>query len=409
MTKIQWWRTRRALIFGTLLACAIAFSLTRFIVGEQERHLQQRINVQFVADTWGAEIERQLRTSVSSTITLAAVLSTDTCGLTGGNFDIVAASLITTLRGITNLQLAPGGVISQIYPLVGHESALGLSLLSHPIQREGALRAIDRQRETFVGPIRLVQGDVGVIARHPVFTVSAANLTVPVSTTIDGWTYAVNCAVERCSFQGPVDPAGSQTHFWGFATMLTLVADLVAAVGLRNLEVAGYEYQLATNSSLDDDHVTFATSAGAVPPTDFADSVVASVDYPEADVHWTLRVRPTTGWALALHQFDFWLQLALLTLFTLQSIYTFYKAQVGRATSLTLKRTLQEERERKRIYERSVNETFHHVKESLGTQAATADPDPSFASTLSASSASRDLAALEMAAAAAAVPEPEGL
>ena len=374
VTKVKWWTSRRARIFGTLLAGAISFSLYRFITGERARYRQELVYVEFIAQTYAAEIERQLRTSVSSTITLAAVLSTSSCNLNDYDFTKVAASLYRTLDGITNLQLAPGGVISQIYPLEGHEGALGLSLLSHPIQRAGALRSIDRRRETFVGPIRLVQGNVGVIARHPVFNTAAPALTVPQPTTTDdGVMHTVDCAVDRCRFPGPPEADGTPTNFWGFATMLTLVDDLVAAVRLAELESNGFEYQLAVNSSRTADGATpaaadvFASSAGAAPPATLDDAVWARVEYAEADVFWSLAVRPRRGWTVAFRTGDFWLQCALLTLFTMQSLYTFYKAQSGRATALTLKRVLHEERLRQKNYERRVSATFQTVRASLST------------------------------------------
>mgnify|MGYP001161322818 CR=1 FL=1 len=55
-----------------------------------------------------------------------------------------ADAIIASLGGaISNLQLAPGAEIAQIYPLEGNEGALGFSLLASPVQRDGAIRSID--------------------------------------------------------------------------------------------------------------------------------------------------------------------------------------------------------------------------------------------------------------------------
>ena len=62
---------------------------------------------------------------------------------------------------------------------------------------------------------------------------------------------------------------------------------------------------------------------------------------------------------------DFWLQLLLVLLFTLQSVYTFYKAQSNNAAAASLRRVISEERSQARTYERTMSEALMAAKESL--------------------------------------------
>ena len=52
--------------------------------------------------------------------------------LVSHNFEHVAGVLMSSLGGITNLQLAPCGIVGQIYPLSGNEATIGHNLLQGP-------------------------------------------------------------------------------------------------------------------------------------------------------------------------------------------------------------------------------------------------------------------------------------
>jgi PAS domain S-box-containing protein len=86
-------------------------------------------------------------------------------------FEQFAAGLYAGTRGIRNLAVAPRGVVRYVYPLAGNETVLGYEPISDPRPevREGAYRAIASQEVALTGPIELVQGGVGLIARQAVY------------------------------------------------------------------------------------------------------------------------------------------------------------------------------------------------------------------------------------------------
>ena len=99
---------------------------------------------------------------------LIATLSTEP-QMKQERFAQLAANLLTEKSKLRNIAAAPDMVISLMYPLKGNERAIGLDYRKNPAQREAALRARDTGEPIVAGPVDLVQGGRGFIARLPVF------------------------------------------------------------------------------------------------------------------------------------------------------------------------------------------------------------------------------------------------
>jgi PAS domain S-box-containing protein len=86
-------------------------------------------------------------------------------------FEKFAAGLYAGTRGIRNLAVAPGGVVRYVYPLAGNESVLGYDPLNDPRPevRAGVQRTIESGNVALTGPLELVQGGLGLIARQAVY------------------------------------------------------------------------------------------------------------------------------------------------------------------------------------------------------------------------------------------------
>ena len=69
---------------------------------------------------------------------------------------------------IRNLALARDLVVSHIYPIAGNEQAIGLDYRSNEGQWPAVEQVIDENRIVVAGPLELVQGGIGLIARFPV-------------------------------------------------------------------------------------------------------------------------------------------------------------------------------------------------------------------------------------------------
>ncbi len=103
---------------------------------------------------------------------VTAVIATEP-DLSQDDFDRLAAQIMRGKSQIRNLVAAPDLVIRYVYPYAGNEAALGLDYATVPAQRDAAFRARDLNELILAGPVDLVQGGRGFIARMPVTTAEA--------------------------------------------------------------------------------------------------------------------------------------------------------------------------------------------------------------------------------------------
>jgi signal transduction histidine kinase len=89
----------------------------------------------------------------------------------GQKYERFAADLSAGSRGIRNLAVAPEGEVRYVFPFAGNEAVLGYQPLldSRPEVVADVRQAIDTKEIIISGPIELVQGGLGLIARQAVF------------------------------------------------------------------------------------------------------------------------------------------------------------------------------------------------------------------------------------------------
>lgn len=89
--------------------------------------------------------------------------------LTGEEFALIAQDILAAAPDhVRNIALAKDLVVSHIHPLEGNRTALGLDYRAQSDQWPGIRRAIEQERVVVAGPINLVQGGTGLIARFPI-------------------------------------------------------------------------------------------------------------------------------------------------------------------------------------------------------------------------------------------------
>lgn len=179
--------------------------------------------VQYYDATWKSDKQSTLNTvalthslyltrHIDKTISAAYILGSIVKQNNGStdNFDTYAHDIYRSIGHIDNLQLAPNGVIEKIYPLKGHEQALGHDLIHDDKRKKEALLAIQSKQLTLAGPFELVQGGVAIIGRYPIFL---------------------------------TDQQGKDA-FWGFSSVLIYLDELLNLVGLNEI-TDEYDYQLS--------------------------------------------------------------------------------------------------------------------------------------------------------------------
>ncbi len=202
----------------------VVFAVSSYLVTTYQRlaEKEQVLLMSQIIASEGANIERRLSRSLSSTYILASLVRKNGGEL--NDFEYYAADIISSLGGISNLQLAPNGIINEIYPLIGQEKALGHNILKDDARKNVAKQAIKTGKLTLAGPFQLLQGGTAVIGRNPIFL-----------------------------------PNGEgKEEFWGFASALVYLEDLLASTDLELLKEQGYSYQISRVSQVTGEREVFS-------------------------------------------------------------------------------------------------------------------------------------------------------
>ncbi len=157
------------LLAGMLTASTI-LAVTWFMgVSEhRERAQEERLAALHKMSTVRAHLEGTLTAkilllkSIVSYISIKGEIDSET-------FQSFAAGLVAGDRIIRNVTLLKGTVIVDVYPLKGHERALGVDLAVVQDQRDTLQRAIETREPVIAGPLELVQGGTGIVSRIPIF------------------------------------------------------------------------------------------------------------------------------------------------------------------------------------------------------------------------------------------------
>lgn len=158
--KLPW------LISGLWLSLALGAASTYLL--EARWRLQERLEAQFALGNLRDRLDRELGNVLAMPETMAVFIAAQG-GLQPELLEQVSARLLATNSHLRVVGVAPGDVVSMVYPRAGNEKALGLDYRTVPAQGESVERARRTRRTVVAGPIDLVQGGRGLASRTPVF------------------------------------------------------------------------------------------------------------------------------------------------------------------------------------------------------------------------------------------------
>ncbi len=241
-----------AAVLVFLLACIAAATLIWHL--DQRERQERRARVANLAAARVDVLQRIIERGLSASYALAALVRQGKGAIP--NFDAVAGEMLQFYPAVSELALAPEGVIRDIVPLAGNEKALGIDLLKDPAQRSEALRARDTAKPILAGPLELVQGGQGLVGRFPVY----------------------------------LDGAEGKSVFWGFALVVMRVPEVLDTVNLPQLAEWGFAYALwRIHPDTGQKQIIAASSNAAL-----AEPIERALHVPNAT--WTLSLAPLAGW-----------------------------------------------------------------------------------------------------------------
>ncbi|MBE0648054.1 MAG: CHASE domain-containing protein [Bacteroidales bacterium] len=152
---------------GLLIALVYTtFVYTDFKKGLWDKDIRGRLLEILI--TKKTKLEKALYSRIYYTKSIAAYVSLHP-DVTNTEYDNLAAELIRQDPVISSMALSKNCVIGAIYPVKGHEAAIGLDLLNHPKRREIVEKTIETHKTFVAGPVELVEGGMAFISYTPIF------------------------------------------------------------------------------------------------------------------------------------------------------------------------------------------------------------------------------------------------
>lgn len=243
-------------IILTLVLFFIGALITKGYLSKQKGEWEKDVRNQLLEVLVGkrSTLENELYSRIYYTKSIAAYVSLHP-ELSLDEYDNLAAELIGQDSVICTMSLSKDCIIGSVYPIKGHEEAIGLNLLEHPKRREIVEKTIETHNTFVAGPLELVEGGMAFVSYTPIFDKTK----------------------------------GNDDDFWGVTDIVIYQDFLLQAAGLKENE-NGFNYALKGNDGQGDKGMVFFGSEDV-----FRSSpVTVSIDLPYGK--WILAVCPEKGW-----------------------------------------------------------------------------------------------------------------
>ena len=226
--------------------CALIGAI--YVVGESQKQ-QNRTNAKLNAMTYTERIYGELMEGIGVTDTLKqVVISGD--GNINKFYDIAAKMMDDSIQSI---QIAPNGVVTEIYPKEGNESGK-IDLINDSDRGEISRYARDNDTVIMQGTFKLKQGGYGIAVRNPVY----------------------------------LENENGQKSFWGFTIVILKVPEIFSE-SVEALSNFGFKYSLQKCASPWDD--TYEWVYGS--KKELNDPVI--YDFDVYRDKWRLEILPKSG------------------------------------------------------------------------------------------------------------------
>ena len=240
-------KTLMPLIVFLLGICLAGLIVCRTDTHEKnQRHMLAQLN----ATTYGERIKNEIASGIEITNALEQVLISEDGEI--HQFDTIVENLMSD--SIESVQLAPNGVVTDIYPAEGNEAGK-IDLLHDKDRKEISCYARDNHTIITQGPFELKQGGHGIAVRNPVY----------------------------------LKDENGQEYFWGFTIAILRVPDIFsdAITALSNF---GYEYKISkTDAPWSDTYKVVYQSDGQI-------NHPVTYTFTIGDETWKFEITPENGW-----------------------------------------------------------------------------------------------------------------
>ncbi|CDZ61117.1 Diguanylate cyclase/phosphodiesterase with PAS/PAC and Chase sensor(S) [Neorhizobium galegae bv. orientalis] len=172
--------------FPAILAVAgLLVGVVRADIEKREQyHVAQQVKAAEQLARVAASLETNIRGNVNLIYGLIAAIAANP-NMNQPQFTALSERVFGVPSQLRNVVAAKDLVVGLVYPEEANKKALGLDYRTNELQRDAVMRAVERRTLVITGPVNLVQGGQGLIARYPVFSLANGRFWGVVSAVID--------------------------------------------------------------------------------------------------------------------------------------------------------------------------------------------------------------------------------
>lgn len=202
---------------------------------------------------------RRVKAKLDNYITISDLLGNyiiDGSDMDENTFSELAEKIPNENGVVKAFELAPEGIITEIYPMQGNSEALGLDVLGEHDRKKDAALAKETGEYTLGGPYQLKQRGTGALLFKPVYR---------------------------------TDDSG-ESSFWGFVLQVIDWDRFMSDINLQSLSEADFSYKIWSYDRSSEDKVILAKSQEDMPE----DSLTIECEIPNNT--WYFDIVPSNGW-----------------------------------------------------------------------------------------------------------------
>ena len=248
--------TRKTRILPVVVFCA-AFAVLTFATHllYQNQAKDEQLRAVYTAESTVGRVSSQLNQYLSESNFIKKLIESG-YDISGRPFAVISGHMQEGKDIIKAHELAKDGIISQVYPILENQAAIGLDMLENPARKKEATLAKESGEYTIAGPFELAQGGMGALLFDPIYTTDATGLR----------------------------------DFWGFSILVLRWDQFMDEIELNKLEEAGYRYQIWKKDLYTEEKVVIAESEGFLPN----DALEVTCSVPNDT--WYFEIVPAKGW-----------------------------------------------------------------------------------------------------------------
>ena len=243
-----------AIIFflSSLILCSFLISITII-----NRINVEKLQMEYLILEKSLRINEVISRLLYKTETVASIIK-ENGNVDNYIFDKIASSIVDDNSVISSILIAPNGIVSNIYPLIGNEAFIGMNFFNEEIGNRETIDAKESGNFVLIGPLKTSQNVYSLVGRLPIF----------------------------------FDTQTKKHNFWGFVSIILKFPQVLLGADLGIFEKQGFVYELwKINSDTNKKEILKTNYENLKPNFNFIEKYI-----PIMNTSWYLKVWSVHKW-----------------------------------------------------------------------------------------------------------------